>query len=98
MHPGEQEVIGVKAYPRAQDILGDVDLAVVFSPRETVPKVVRDCSKKGVTGVVICTSGFGEKDSEGIKLEREIVEISRLNGTRLIGPNCVGIYCPSSNL
>jgi len=98
VHPGEQEVIGVKAYPTAQDIPGDVDLAVVFSPRETVPKVVRDCSMKGIKGVVICTSGFGEKDSEGIRLEQEIVEISRRNGTRLIGPNCVGIYCPSSNL
>ena len=36
VHPGEQEVIGVKAYPTAQDIPGDVDLAVVFSPRETL--------------------------------------------------------------
>jgi acetyltransferase len=98
VHPGEQEVIGVKAYATARDIPGDVDLAVVFSPRETVPKVVRDCSMKGIKGVVICTSGFGEKDSEGIKLEQEIVAISRRNGTRLIGPNCVGIYCPSSNL
>lgn len=98
VHPSEQEVCGVKAYPRAQDIPGDVDLAVVFSPRETVPGVVRDCALKGIQGVVICTSGFGEKDSEGRRLEREIVEIARKNGTRLIGPNCVGIYCPLSNV
>jgi len=98
VHPSEQEVCGVKAYPTAQDIPGDVDLAVVFSPRETVPGVVRDCALKGIQGVVICTSGFGEKDREGRKLEREVVEIARRNGTRLIGPNCVGIYCPSSNV
>ena len=98
VHPGEQEVSGIKSYPTAQDIVGDVDLAVVFSPRETVPGVVRDCALKGIKGVVICTSGFGEKDSEGRRLEQEIVEIARRNGTRLIGPNCVGIYCPSSNV
>jgi len=98
VHPGEQEVSGIKAYPTAQDIMGDVDLAVVFSPRETVLGVVRDCALKGIKGVVICTSGFGEKDSEGRRLEQEIVEIARRNGTRLIGPNCVGIYCPSSNV
>ncbi len=98
VHPGEQEVCGVKAYPTAQDIPGDVDLAVVFSPRETVPGVVRDCALKGIQGVVICTSGFGEKDREGRRLEWEAVGIARKNGTRLIGPNCVGIYCPASNL
>ncbi len=98
VHPSEKEVSGVKAYPSAQEIPGEVDLAVVFSPHETVPRVVRECTMKGIKGVVICTSGFGEKDSEGRRLEQEVVEIARQNGTRLIGPNCVGIYCPSSRL
>lgn len=98
VHPSEQEVQRVKAYTTVRELSGEVDLAVVFSPRETVPQIVRECALKGIKGVVICTSGFGEKDMEGRRLEQEVVEIARRNGTRLIGPNCVGIYCPSSRL
>jgi len=98
VHPTEKEVGGITAYPAAQDIPGDVDLAVVFSPRRSVPQVVRDCTLKGIKGVVICTSGFAENSADGAKLQREMVATARSGGTRLIGPNCVGIYCPSSNL
>jgi acetyltransferase len=98
VHPTEKEVGGIKTYPTAQDIPHDVDLAVVFSPRKSVPQVVKDCTLKGIKGVVICTSGFAENSSHGLKLQREIVDTARSGGTRLIGPNCVGIYCPSSNL
>ena len=98
VHPSESEVGGINAYPTARDIPGDVDLAVVFSPRETVPQVVSECTLKGIRGVVICTSGFGEKDGEGLRLQQEVADIARRGGTRLIGPNCVGIYCPASGL
>jgi len=98
VHPSESEVGGVKAYPSARDIPGDVDLAVVFSPRDTVPQIVKDCTLKGIKGVVICTSGFAENDEDGLRMQREIVEAARGGGTRLIGPNCVGIYCPSTCL
>ena len=98
VHPGESEVGGVKAYPTARDIPGDVDLAMVFSPRETVPQVVSDCALKGIAGVAVFTAGFAENGSEGERLQREAVEAARAGGTRIIGPNCVGIYCPSSHL
>lgn len=98
VHPREKEVRGVKTYSTVGEISGEVDLAVVFSPQETVSQVVRECTLKGIKGVVVCTSGFGEKDGEGRRLEQEVVEIARRGDTRLIGPNCVGIYCPSSRL
>jgi len=98
VHPIEKEVSGVKAYPRVRDIPGDVDLAIVFSPREAVPAIVMDCTYKGITGVAICTSGFGEHSSEGQGLQQELVNIARSSVTRLIGPNCLGIYCPASRL
>lgn len=98
IHPSEKEVSGVKAYPTARDIPGDVDLAVVYSPRETVPDVIKDCTLKGIKGIVICTSGFAENGIEGRRLQDKILALARSGGTRLIGPNCVGIFCPSTGL
>jgi acyl-CoA synthetase (NDP forming) len=98
VHPTEKEVAGVKTYPAMQAIPHDVDLALVFSPRDSVKGVVSDCVSKGVKGVIICTSGFAENGADGLKLQREIAETARAGGTRVIGPNCVGIFCPESKL
>ena len=98
VHPTEKEVAGVKAYPAVQAIPHDVDLALVFSPRDSVKGVVKDCVSKGVKGVVICTSGFAETGTEGLRLLREIAGIARDGGARIIGPNCVGFFCPESKV
>lgn len=98
VHPREKEVLGVKVYPRVMDIPGEVDLAMVVSPLDTVPGIVKECAEKGVRGAVIFTAGFGERGDEGRKLEREIVDIAHYGHTRIIGPNCQGIYCPASRV
>lgn len=98
VHPSEKEVAGLKAYPTVGDIPFDVDLALVYSPRESGPRVIEDCARKGIKGVVVCSSGFGENGAEGVNLQQEIVDIAGKSGTRLIGPNCVGIFCPSSSV
>ena len=98
VHPTETKVDGVMVYPSACDIPFDVDLAIVFSPRDTVPGVVGDCTRKGIKGIVICTSGFGESGDEGMRLQEEITRIARRGGSRVIGPNCVGIFCPETGL
>ncbi|MFA5055792.1 MAG: CoA-binding protein [Dehalococcoidia bacterium] len=98
VHPTETRIDGVKVYHSACAIPFDVDLAIVFSPRDTVAGVVRDCAAKGIKGIVICTSGFGESGAEGMKLQKEITRIARAGGSRIIGPNCVGIFCPDSGL
>jgi acyl-CoA synthetase (NDP forming) len=98
VHPKEKEVAGVASYPAVHAVPHDVDLALVFSPRDSVKDVVKDCVAKGVKGVIICTSGFAENGADGLKLQGEIAGIARAGGTRVIGPNCVGIYCPESKL
>ena len=96
VHPKEQEVLGIKAYKRISDIQDDIDLAVVVSPLDTVIHVVKECADKGVKGVVIFTSGFREIGGEGRALEQKLVDIARQSDIRIIGPNCMGIYCPES--
>ncbi|ASJ10189.1 acetyl-CoA synthetase [Thermococcus sp. P6] len=87
----EELVQGVKAYRNVKDIPGRVDLAVVVVPKRFVRQTLIDCGEKGVKGVILITAGFGEVDEEGKREERELVEIARKYGMRIVGPNCVGI-------
>lgn len=98
VNPRETEVLGYRAYPTVRDIPDEVDLAFVVTPTEAVLPVVADCGAKGVKGIVIYTSGFAEKGAEGARLQRQVVEVARQHGSRLIGPNCVGIYAPKARL
>ena len=56
------------------------------------PQVLQDCAKKHIHNVVIISGGFKELGEEGESLESQIVEIAKQNGTRIIGPNCIGVY------
>jgi len=98
VNPRESEVLGVRAYGTITDIPGPVDMAIVLTPTDAALAAVRECAAKGVKTIVITTSGFGEAGGKGKELEQEMVRIAREKGARIIGPNCVGIYCPSSRL
>lgn len=73
------------------DIPDHVDLAVIFTPANTVPGVLAECGRKGIRRVVIETAGFREYGEEGRQLEDEIVRIAKEYGIRFVGPNCIGI-------
>jgi acetyltransferase len=91
-------VLGIRAYPSILAIPERVDLAVIVTPAESVPEVMRDCATAGVVGAVIISAGFRETSSRGLELERETLEAAREGGIRLIGPNCLGVMCPVSGL
>jgi acyl-CoA synthetase (NDP forming) len=45
------------------------------------------------------TSGYKETGTkEGKALEEELVDVAHASGMRLIGPNCMGLYCPKTGL
>lgn len=88
------EIQGLKAYPTISAIPAPVDMAVVTVPAVNVPSVVEECGAKGVPMVIIVTAGFKEMGPAGKALEDRIVAIAKGHGTRLIGPNCLGIIVP----
>lgn len=99
VHPEESEVEGLKCYPSVRDIPGPVDYVFSCIPAHSTPKLVEDCVAKGVKVVAFFTAGFGESGERGGKeLEAELVRTARAGEVRLVGPNCVGIYCPSAGL
>ena len=93
------EVFGSKIYPNIKDIASNVDYVISAIPARYTPQLVADCANKGVKAIHFFTSGFSEiEDEKGKQLELEILRTARQSGIRIIGPNCLGLYCPRTGL
>lgn len=94
-----QTVQGITAYPNISKVPRLVDLAIVATPRaHTVPQIVEECGKVGVSGIIICAAGFREIGEEGVALEEKILEHQRKYGMRILGPHSIGVIRPKINL
>jgi acyl-CoA synthetase (NDP forming) len=99
INPKGGDFRGFKVYQNVKDVPDSVDYVISCIPAPLTPQLVRDCVAKGVKAVQFFTSGFGEDGTEeGRRLESEICDIARQGSVRLIGPNCMGVYCPKSGL
>jgi acyl-CoA synthetase (NDP forming) len=64
-----------------------------------VPAVLEECGRIGLRYIHILTSGFKEiRTEQGRQLEERIAFIAKEKGLLIIGPNCMGPYCPASGL
>jgi acetate---CoA ligase (ADP-forming) len=84
-------VMSVKAYSSLLDVPGDVDLAIIAVPSSQAIKVIDECGRKKVKGVIVISDGFSESGPEGAALERGMRDIAFGYGMRIIGPNCMGL-------
>src|SRR3954452_17654311 len=89
--PSNDFISGLKAYKSVLDVPDDIDLAVVATPNKIVPKVMEEVGMKKIKGAIIVSAGFKEVDEHGAMLEKEVAAICKKYGTRVIGPNCLGI-------
>jgi acetate---CoA ligase (ADP-forming) len=85
------EIAGLPAFTSVADVPGEVDLAVVLVPAESVTPAVLSCAAKGVRGVIVEAADFAEIGPEGRQRQMRIAEIARNAGMRLWGPNCLGV-------
>lgn len=94
INPHRATVLGINAHAKIGDLPKPVDLAIVATPAETVPEVIRQCAQAGAGGAVILSAGFREIGRGGAELERQIREAAQLGRIRLLGPNCLGVMNP----
>ena len=99
INPKATEIKGFRAYPDLSSLPHKPDLAIVCVAARFVPVVLEDCARSGLKHIHILTAGFKETGSpEGAKLEAQIEAISKERGLKIIGPNCMGPYCPAAGL
>ena len=97
----EDEFLGIKCYRTIDDIPIDAfDLLILSVRRDNlINNIIEIFSKKIILFMHIFTAGTGEFDDKGVKIERNIKEIlEKTPGTRSIGPNCMGLYCPQGKI
>ncbi len=90
VNPKEDYILGFKCYSSLLEIPGKIDLIVIVVPAEFVPEVMSQAVQKGVKAAVIISAGFSEIGNR--ELERQVVEIAKKAGIRVLGPNCLGVY------
>lgn len=90
------QVLGIKAYPTIADVPSEVDLAVLVTPAQFVPGLIKECADAGVRGAIIISAGFKEMGPEGVELERQVM--ANKGTMRIIGPNCLGVMMPMTGL
>jgi 4-hydroxybutyrate---CoA ligase (ADP-forming) len=95
--PSSPTVFGLTAYKTVLDVPESIDLAVVATPNRIIPTVMDELGRKNIKGTIIVSAGFKEVDEQGAKLEKEIGAIGKKYGTRIIGPNCLGIMSLSEH-
>ncbi len=99
INPKARELGGLRAYPDLSSLPEVPDLAIVCLAARLVPPILEECGRVGLRHVHVLSAGFKETGTkEGKELEAAIQAISREKGLLVIGPNCMGVYCPSSRL
>ncbi len=100
VNPNADEILGHRCYQRVLQIEDIVDLAIVCVKPNIANRIIEDCIKKGIKAVIVITAGYREIGGEGIRREEDLKKLIESSGkkTRIIGPNCIGVYCPSSGV
>lgn len=99
VNPENEAVMGIPCYPGVNSLPRIPDLAVICTPAEKVPGIVKECGEFGIRGIIIMSAGFRETGEEGRRMEDLIAAgIRNFDGMRVIGPNCLGIIVPSLKL
>jgi acetyl coenzyme A synthetase (ADP forming)-like protein len=91
INPKANAIHSMRAYRSIAEIGEPVDLGVVVVPKQLVPQVISECGEAGVKGVVVISAGFKETGPDGAERERQLLDLVRSYGMRMVGPNCMGV-------
>jgi Acyl-CoA synthetase (NDP forming) len=86
-----RDILGQRVYKSVLDLPEVPDLAFITVARAAVLGAVKECLQMGIKSLIVLSQGFDDADEEGKALQREISEAIAETGTRLLGPNTLGI-------
>lgn len=97
VNPSYEKIGSERCYPSVLAIGEGVDLALYAIPAEGVASSLLEADGR-LKGAIIIGGGFGETGDRGKAYEKEIRDIVRKQGIRVVGPNCMGVFDTVSKL
>ena len=98
VNPKGGKILGFRVYPSIENVPEErIDLSIITLPAELTVDIIEDVAKKS-RFIIPIAGGFGELGDEGKEREMKLLEAARRYGARIIGPNTVGIYVPSTGV
>ncbi|UCH83555.1 MAG: acetate--CoA ligase family protein [Candidatus Latescibacterota bacterium] len=91
INPKGGNIRSFRCYKSVLDVPEEIDLVNISIKASLLPMVIKECGEKGVKFLIVHSAGFKEVGDEGIKREREMVELANSYGMRVYGPNSQGI-------
>ncbi|MFO8140652.1 MAG: acetate--CoA ligase family protein, partial [Marinobacter sp.] len=92
-------VHGVACVKRVSRLDFSPDLAIICTPPDTVPKMIRKLGECGVRTAIVMTGGMSRTHSKtGQPLMYSVRDAARETGIRVLGPNTIGLMVPARHL
>ena len=99
VNPRRKAVAGVLAYADVASLPEAPDLALVCTPPATVPAMIEAAGAKGIGAAIVVTAGLARtKLADGTSAQEAMLAAARRYGTRILGPNCLGLIVPRIGL
>jgi acetyltransferase len=96
---GYDQVFDVPCYQSISELPEMPDLAIICSPPDSVADIIRKLGAHMVKAAIILTGGLSIKNSPAAKtLSESVREAARPYGIRIMGPDCMGLLVPGSNM
>ncbi len=81
-------------YQSIEEIPDEIVLAIISTPPHVLPGLLRECVNKKVLGIILFVT---PADNDQPELTAAVEQV-KAAGIRMIGPNSMGIHCPSSGM
>ncbi len=98
VHPEEKTILGHPVVPAIEGLPEDVDLAVIATGAHRAVAAAEACAARGIPMIIVIAGGFTETGGEGSALEERLRRIPATFGSRILGPNSLGVFIPAERL
>jgi len=96
VNPKYEKIDGQRVYPSINDLPDGIDLMIACVPARQSLEVMEAAVRRKVKFIHFYTSGFSEIGN--IDHEGELVKEARKGEIRIVGPNCIGVYCSDARV
>lgn len=93
VNPHASEIAGAPVFANIAALPQTPDLAVIATPAGAVPNLVEELGNRGCRAAVVISAGFG---ADGLR--QQLLDASRPNLMRIVGPNCLGFLSPARGI